>query len=1537
MKKLLKGDNNKNTNDNKTSPSNNNNNNPNKKSFIESWFNLEDSDDDDKEDQVKNDNKKKRTLKDSNDEDGRHLKLFKSQILSSKQSNTTTTTTNTNATTPSSLATKNISNVSGVASNNTKRNNSSLTITSDEDLPGLVRTDSSLTTSNLSKLTLNLLDSDDDDDEIVLYKPKSALKTSNNNINNISKSVNVKTPTASTTTTNKRITTINNNHSPSIHSTLSSSKSKESSTCLKKTTPTLTFLNTTQPPPLSTKIKDNGSTLSSISSDPVFYFDSDTSINTIPKLSFTSTNNNSNPNNSFNNINNNNSLQITTTTTTKTTTNNPFGSSQANNNFLLPNSPLSPSKRILSVEELLPSPIASSPFRPHGLFNDEHIFSFSPISPQKYNNNEYNSVNQNLTGLFQQQTQNYNTSITTQRKDKYERLITIEVIYDITMIMGNTPVHKKTVTGYNEKRKEKRLVTLYGEWIYTPITAGSIFNIIGDFEEDGTISLTNQQNLLILHPDSLITGTELGGSFSCSRRSILKEQFRWLSDPSAVPVFGSIVHEIFQECLIHNAFSLDDIIKFKNQVLLKPSFALNLSTLGETHESADAHVDNWIPTIDNFYKTFCLPNTYVKKNQIDIKGERWNMYFTKILEIEENIWSPMYGLKGKIDSTVEVKLIKQQQTPKKKKQSPNRKKSPGSSTTTSVKYLNAPLEIKTGKPYNPPYISHTSQVLIYMLLMNDRYDQDIELGLLYYLKNQENKMGSNFGLIHPILFDFGQIRSLIVARNLLAHFLQLNSRLMLEPSPSIPKMIREPFSCSRCFVLEPCVLYHKAIENGDTESSGLGEIFNEKTQHLKSKDIEYLKLWNKMITLESEVKVNNKKFMWSKDTKFSEDKGSCIGSLTLESETVEDSTYFYKFRLDELKSNSTVHLSEGDGVTISIENHYYGIGAGKISKITLNSITIKCREKISEPPSSIDFLNDQCVNNNSNNNNNNNNQPKITFNSKTKRFRGLVDIEYERNNLDPFKTRGVQYLKQHDQHKKQFSWRIDIGDTISSFSALKSSLFSLFLPANEPKRQLIIDLEPPKFLNQNTPLSTFNIDFQRQYPHLNSDQQKAILKVLSACDYSLIHGMPGTGKTTTISALVSILSNHGKTVLISSFTNTALDHLLMKLTVPYLRLASHISQVHQNVLPHCLEKQPNMKTITDIKEFLDKQKVVAATCVGMNHAYFTSLRRFDYCIIDEASQLSQPVCFTPICKAKVFILVGDHYQLPPIIVNSESKKYGMDISLFKRLSIAHPNSVSTLNYQYRMCKEIMEISNSLIYNDQLKCGNQEVSESTLDINPALLKSLQDSIIEIPENKWLYEICRPDRKVLFLNTDELPAPENSFGDLYYNKTEARVLAKIVNCLTLHLGIKHKDIGIISFYRLQIKFIREEILSILKSTDQKTKSMVNDSQIDLDIDNNNSKTTPPSLISNLDIQTIDKYQGSDKDCIVISLVRSNKEGLIGDLLKDWRRVNVAFTRVKKKLLIIGSRSTFSHFQFYSDFFALTQNNKSILDLPLGSLST
>lgn len=189
--------------------------------------------------------------------------------------------------------------------------------------------------------------------------------------------------------------------------------------------------------------------------------------------------------------------------------------------------------------------------------------------------------------------------------------------------------------------------------------------------------------------------------------------------------------------------------------------------------------------------------------------------------------------------------------------------------------------------------------------------------------------------------------------------------------------------------------------------------------------------------------------------------------------------------------------------------------------------------------------------------------------------------------------------------------------------------------------------------------------------------------------------------------------------------------------------------MHPEVRGYLLQAQapPPGGDLAATAAFYDSQRVVATTCLGWSHPVLRR-RVFDYCIVDEASQLTQAVCLGPLQQARVFVLVGDHYQLPPLVQNDEARAQGMDVSLFKRLCEAHPQAVVTLDHQYRMNQEIMALANAVVYDERLRCGTAGVASGRLDLSD--LAAAQ----ALPLPPWLRVALDPASPVVFFDTDSV---------------------------------------------------------------------------------------------------------------------------------------------------------------------------------------
>lgn len=303
---------------------------------------------------------------------------------------------------------------------------------------------------------------------------------------------------------------------------------------------------------------------------------------------------------------------------------------------------------------------------------------------------------------------------------------------------------------------------------------------------------------------------------------------------------------------------------------------------------------------------------------------------------------------------------------------------------------------------------------------------------------------------------------------------------------------------------------------------------------------------------------------------------------------------------------------------------------------------------------------------------------------------------------------GVRDLTKH-------VWRIDKDEAMALFAIMRFNLVQLFLQneLSSHLRKMVVDLEMPRFDSGCVLSQDPAISYIWSEKTLNDDQRKAILKILTAKDYALILGMPGTGKTSTMVHAVKALLLRGASILLTSYTNSAVDNLLTKLKaqgIDFIRIG-RCEAVHNEVRENCLSEM-GMHSIEEIKLRLEKTRVIAVTCLGITSPLLAN-KRFDVCIMDEAGQTTLPVSLGPLMFASKFVLVGDHYQLPPLVQSMEAKESGMAVSLFCRLSEAHPQAISALQSQYRMCADIMELSNALIYGNRLRCGSPEIENAKI--------------------------------------------------------------------------------------------------------------------------------------------------------------------------------------------------------------------------------
>jgi len=429
---------------------------------------------------------------------------------------------------------------------------------------------------------------------------------------------------------------------------------------------------------------------------------------------------------------------------------------------------------------------------------------------------------------------------------------------------------------------------------------------------------------------------------------------------------------------------------------------------------------------------------------------------------------------------------------------------------------------------------------------------------------------------------------------------------------------------------------------------------------------------------------------------------------------------------------------------------------------------------------------------------------------------------------------------------------------------------------------------------------------ERDFNLLNSDQKNAVLKVVSAEDFALIQGLPGTGKTATIAFLTRLLVALGKRVLLTSYTHSAVDNLIIKLIeskvvssgtspIPILRIGRE-SSCHPRVHPILAqniatsqEKLSSRSTVTAenpsvdyLHKVVSDAKIVGVSALSAPKSPLLAGQHFDYVIVDEAGQISQPAVLGAIMAADSFVLVGDHMQLPPLVCSEVAEEAGYGVSMLMRLAEGFPDAVAKLTIQYRMHGDICRLSNTIAYQGLLKCGNKKVQHGKLQLTNYPPDS---TLLNLFDQKWIKRAINPDEPVVFLDTDGKsserhgPKLSNFVGlesDGPTNEFEISIVRNIIQALTLS-GLDASSIGIITPFRSQLRLLNEDLY---------IKQCKNDG---------------------LELSTIDRFQGRDKPAILFSLVRSNNEGKSGKILQDFRRLNVAFSRAKHKFVMIGSFST------------------------------
>ena len=459
---------------------------------------------------------------------------------------------------------------------------------------------------------------------------------------------------------------------------------------------------------------------------------------------------------------------------------------------------------------------------------------------------------------------------------------------------------------------------------------------------------------------------------------------------------------------------------------------------------------------------------------------------------------------------------------------------------------------------------------------------------------------------------------------------------------------------------------------------------------------------------------------------------------------------------------------------------------------------------------------------------------------------------------------------------------------------------------------------------RDTLLGTLKPGFRQLYPvrfpWLNPAQESAVNRVLCAREVAIVHGPPGTGKTTTLVEAIYETLHREPQVMVCAQSNTAVDWIAEKLVdrgLSVLRIGNP-TRVNDKMLSFTYERRfedhPLYSELWGIRkelrslrgqgrrgsyserealrsrvsrlrdratalevqinaDLLDGAHVIASTLVSSNHRLLNG-HRFGTLFIDEAAQALEAACWIAIRKADRVVLAGDHQQLPPTVKCYDALKGGLGCTLMETVVNNKPESVSLLTLQYRMNEEIMQFSSDWFYGGQLQAAPEVRYRSILDWDSPI-SWIDTSGMEFKEEFVGENFGRINRQESDLLLDELQKNITRIGG-------QRILDERI------------DFGIISPYKAQVQYLRGRI----KSSD--------------------ALRPYRSLLT---VNTVDGFQGQERDVVFISLVRANEEGQIG-FLSDLRRMNVAMTRARMKLVILGEAETLTRHTFYRKLLAHIQ---------------
>ncbi|XP_053669413.1 DNA replication ATP-dependent helicase/nuclease DNA2 [Anopheles marshallii] len=803
-----------------------------------------------------------------------------------------------------------------------------------------------------------------------------------------------------------------------------------------------------------------------------------------------------------------------------------------------------------------------------------------------------------------------------------------------------------------------------------------------------------------------------------------------------------------------------------------------------------------------------------------------------------------------------------------------------------------PLELKTGSESKS--FEHIGQLALYEMMM-ELVGHDVSAGLLVYLRE---------GKCRRVASNRNMKRDLIMLRNEVSRFFSVwmvtneNGNTGLETTlplkPTLPAPINNERACAKCQYSTVCAALSK--REHEFRISGTSHKFTmlaeTACEHLRNSDIDYFIRWTGLIYLEvkESAQSHSARNIWNLTPKERSENGWCIAGLTLLTpvHAVEDQ-YFHTFSLnlpsngfdpDAGKENTvpqTIDSFQAGEYIVCSTNKRIAVASGHVISYAGNALVVSFERDLSVNYSGEQFILDK--------------------NASVK--------------LSCFDLSNLAMLLNNDEAGARIR-RIIIDREIATFSD------GILCKSMIPKAKEILK-------------------------QLNRHQKEAALKAAAAETYCLLKGLPGTGKTQTIIGLIRLLSLLGQSVLLTSNTHSAVDNILKRLLpfpeLSFIRLGpmDRIDPSVRSFAEPILAE--NCDSPEKLAELYGKFQIVAATCMATGHALISE-RVFDYCIVDEATQVFQASIIRPLLRCKKFLLVGDPEQLPPVVKSASARSLGAAESLFHRLD--QEGSYFILPKQYRMNRVLTKLANEFTYNGKLICGNDVVANATLKL-PNLPTVRRIYEVE----RWLMKTIsnQIDLSAVIVNTGNTYKLNINYQELnettsslncrnrfaknlmkYTNISEVALVVYICQAL-LQAGVKLESIGIIAPFRAQVDLIQSKVRRL--ASRHQTSPFQGPLITNVDMLGSEREKVENSGCT-IEVNTVDQYQGKDKKIIIFSCTKSidpatvatdynaKTDSSANEILNDKRRLTVAITRAQEKFIIIGDRTTLDSYSTFKMLF-------------------